>query len=117
VRLRPGLATALQEARAANCSLIVSRLDRLSRNVHFIAGLMEFKVHFVVAAFGQDVDNFTLHIYASIAQQERKMIGERISAAHLIAKNAERNSDWNCDRKLSDGASLRWAELQRPDKR
>jgi len=47
---------------------------------------MEFKVHFVVAAFGQDVDNFTLHIYASIAQQERKMIGERISAAHLIAK-------------------------------
>jgi hypothetical protein len=44
---------------------------------------MEFKVHFVVAAFGQDVDNFTLHIYASIAQQERKMIGERISAAHV----------------------------------
>jgi DNA invertase Pin-like site-specific DNA recombinase len=37
--LRPGLATALKEARAARCPLIVSRLDRLSRNVHFIAGL------------------------------------------------------------------------------
>jgi DNA invertase Pin-like site-specific DNA recombinase len=84
--LRPGLAAALQEAHAAGCPLIVSRLDRLSRNVHFIAGLMEFNVHFAVAAFGQDVDSFTLHIYASIAQQERKMIGERISAAHAIAK-------------------------------
>jgi DNA invertase Pin-like site-specific DNA recombinase len=63
--LRPGLAPALKEARAAHCPLIVSRLDRLSRNVHFIAGLMEHKVHFVVALFGRDVDHFTLHIYAS----------------------------------------------------
>jgi DNA invertase Pin-like site-specific DNA recombinase len=54
--------------------------------MHFIAGLMEFEVHFVVAASGQDGDDITLQIYASIAQQERKMIGERISAAHLIAK-------------------------------
>jgi DNA invertase Pin-like site-specific DNA recombinase len=46
--LRPGLAAALKEARAARCSLIVSRLDRLSRNVHFITGLKEHKVHFVV---------------------------------------------------------------------
>jgi DNA invertase Pin-like site-specific DNA recombinase len=39
--LDPGLAAALKEARAARCSLIVWRLDRLSRNVHFITGLME----------------------------------------------------------------------------
>jgi len=45
--LRPGLATALKEAKSARCPLIVSRLDRLSRNVHFITGLMEHKVHFV----------------------------------------------------------------------
>ena len=88
--LRPGLATALKEARAARCPLIVSRLDRLSRNVHFIAGLMEHKVHFVVALFGRDVDHFTLHIYASIAQQERKMISERVRAAALIAKSQGR---------------------------
>src|SRR5271165_4370845 len=61
--LRPGLATALKEARAARYPLIVSRLDRLSRNVHFITGLMEHKVHFVVAALGRDCDDFTLHIY------------------------------------------------------
>src|SRR6266436_3715346 len=56
--MRPGLATALKEARVARSPLIVSRLDRLSRNVHFITGLMEHKVHFVVAAFGRDVDDF-----------------------------------------------------------
>ena len=88
--LRPGLAAALKEARAARCPLIVSRLDRLSRNVHFIAGLMEHKVHFVVAAFGRDVDHFTLHIYASIAEHERKMISERVKAATLIAKSQGR---------------------------
>jgi DNA invertase Pin-like site-specific DNA recombinase len=85
--LRPGLAAALEEARAARCPLIVSRLDRLSRNVHFITGLMEHKVHFIVALFGRDVDDFTLHIYASIAEQERKMIAERVRAAALIAKS------------------------------
>jgi DNA invertase Pin-like site-specific DNA recombinase len=88
--LRPGLAAALKEARAARCPLIVSRLDRLSRNVHFIAGLMEHKVHFMVAVFGRDVDHFTLHIYASIAEQERKMISERVRAATLIAKSQGR---------------------------
>ena len=52
--LRAGLAVALKEARAARCPLIVSRLDRLSRNVHFITGLMEHKVHFIIAALGRD---------------------------------------------------------------
>ena len=42
--LRPGLAKALKEAKSAHCPLIVSRLDRRSRNVHFITGLMEHKV-------------------------------------------------------------------------
>jgi DNA invertase Pin-like site-specific DNA recombinase len=90
ILLRPGLAAALKEARAARCPLIVSRLDRLSRNVHFIAGLMEHKVHFLVARFGRDVDHFTLHIYASIAEQERKMISERVRAATLIAMSQGR---------------------------
>jgi DNA invertase Pin-like site-specific DNA recombinase len=90
ILLRPGLAAALKEARSLRSPLIVSRLDRLSRNVHFIAGLMEHKVHFVVALFGCDVDHFTLHIYASIAEQERKMISERVRAANLIAKSRGR---------------------------
>jgi DNA invertase Pin-like site-specific DNA recombinase len=85
--MRPGLATALEEARAARSPLIVSRFDRLSRNVHFITGLMEHKVHFVVAALGRDCDNFTLHIYASLAEQERKMISERTKAGLARSKN------------------------------
>ncbi len=84
--MRPGLAAALKEARAARCPLIVSRLDRLSRNVHFITGLMEHKVHFVVAALGRDCDDFTLHIYASLAEAERRMISERIKAALARSK-------------------------------
>jgi DNA invertase Pin-like site-specific DNA recombinase len=84
--LRPALACALKEARFRRCPLIVSRLDRLSRNVHFIAGLLEHKVHFMVAAFGRDCDPFTLHIYASLAEQERKMISERAKAAAAVAQ-------------------------------
>jgi DNA invertase Pin-like site-specific DNA recombinase len=84
--LRAGLAAGLKEARTAHCPLIVSRLDRLSRNVHFITGLMEHKVHFIVAAFGRDCDDFTLHIYASLAEQERKMISERIKAALAVTR-------------------------------
>ena len=47
---------------------------------------MEHKVHFIVAALGRDCDDFTLHIYASLAEQERKMISERIKAAKAAAK-------------------------------
>jgi DNA invertase Pin-like site-specific DNA recombinase len=84
--LRPGLAQALKEARRLRYPLIVSRLDRLSRNLHFISGLMEHRVHFIVAELGQDRDHFTLHIWASMAEQERKLISERVKAAHAIAK-------------------------------
>jgi DNA invertase Pin-like site-specific DNA recombinase len=68
------------------CPLIVSKLDRLSRNVHFITGLMEHRVHFIVAELGKDRDDFTLHIWASLAEQERKMISERTKAGLAAAK-------------------------------
>src|SRR5271165_6490900 len=55
--------------------------------VHFITGLMEHKVHFVVAALGRDCDVFTLHIYSSLAEQERKMISERTKAGLAGSKN------------------------------
>lgn len=87
---RPGLAAALKEARAARCPLIVSRLDRLSRNVHFITGLMEHGVHFIVAALGRDCDHFVLHVYASLAEQERKLISERSKAAAAARKRKGR---------------------------
>jgi DNA invertase Pin-like site-specific DNA recombinase len=54
---------------------------------------MDHKVHFVVAAFGKDCDDFTLHIYASEAEQERKMISERVKAAAAV-QEAAREEVW-----------------------
>ena len=58
-----------------------AKLDRLSRDVAFIAGLMSKKVEFVVAELGPNVDSFLLHIYAALAEKERNLISERTRAA------------------------------------
>ena len=52
----------------------MTKLDRLSRDVAFIAGLMAQRVAFVVAELGPDIDPFILHIYAALAEKERAMI-------------------------------------------
>ncbi len=78
---RPQLAAALGAARRLRCQVLVAKLDRLSRDVHFIAGLMVQRVPFLVAELGTDVDPFMLHIYAALAEKERRMISERTRAA------------------------------------
>ena len=78
---RPVLAAALRMAAKLKCPLIVSKLDRLSRDVAFISGLMAQGVPFIVSELGKKADNFTLHIYAALAEQERKMISSRTKAA------------------------------------
>ncbi|MER9462636.1 recombinase family protein [Mesorhizobium sp. M0387] len=84
---RPQLAKALAAARKnSNCPVIVSKLDRLSRDVHFISGLMANRVPFVVAELGPNVDPFMLHIYASLAEKERALISERTRHALQEAK-------------------------------
>lgn len=84
---RPQLATAMSHARRIKGTVIVAKLDRLSRDVEFIAGTMKRGVPFVVAMLGLGVDPFTLHIYAALAQKEREFISERTKAA-LAAKKA-----------------------------
>jgi len=83
---RPVLASALADARKRKCAVLVSRLDRLSRDVAFISGLMARKVPFFVAELGLDVDPFMLHIYAAAAEKERRNIGERTKAALAAAR-------------------------------
>src|SRR5262245_44675661 len=83
---RPQLAAALKAAKRAKCSVLVAKLDRLSRDVHFISGLMVHKVPFIVAELGPNVDPFMLHIYAACAEQERRKIAERTRQALAAAK-------------------------------
>lgn len=84
---RPQLAAALSAARGARCSVLVSKLDRLSRDVAFVSGLMAQRVPFIVAELGRDADPFMLHLYAALAEKERRLIAERTKAA-LAAKKA-----------------------------
>jgi DNA invertase Pin-like site-specific DNA recombinase len=83
---RPQLAAALAKARALKCSLAVAKLDRLSRDVHFISGLMAHRVPFVVSELGSDVDPFLLHLYAALAEKERALISGRTKSALAAAK-------------------------------
>ena len=83
---RPQLKAALKAAKQAKCEVAVAKLDRLSRDVAFIAGLMSQRVPFIVTALGRNVDPFTLHIYAALAEQERRMISQRTIAGLAAAK-------------------------------
>jgi DNA invertase Pin-like site-specific DNA recombinase len=84
---RPHLAAALNAAKRAKCPVIVAKLDRLSRDVAFISGLMAQRVPFIVAELGADADPFMLHLYAALAEKERSLISQRTRAA-LAAKKA-----------------------------
>src|SRR4051812_43341279 len=66
---RPQLAAALASARTAKCAVLVSKLDRLSRDVAFISGLMAQRIPFIVAELGADADPFMLHLYAALAEK------------------------------------------------
>ena len=83
---RPQLAAAIRAARKAKCPVVVSKLDRLSRDVHFISGLMRERVPFIVTELGADTDPFMLHIYAALAEKERRLISERTRASLSAAK-------------------------------
>lgn len=85
---RPELRDALGAAKRLKCPVIVAKLDRLSRDVAFISDLMSRRVAFIVASLGPHVDPFMLHIYAAVAEQERRLISERTKAA-LAAKKAQ----------------------------
>ena len=83
---RPQLASALSAAKKARCSIVVAKLDRLSRDVAFIAGLMASRVPFIAAELGADADPFMLHLYAALAEKERRMISARTRDALGAAK-------------------------------
>ena len=85
---RPVLAAALAAAKKAKGAVVVAKLDRLSRDVAFIANLITQRVPFVSVELGADADPFMLHLYAALAEKERTLISERTRAA-LAAKKAQ----------------------------
>ena len=84
-RDRPQLAAALVAARVHRAVLVIAKLDRLARNVHFVSGLMESGVEFVAADM-PTVNRLTVHILAAVAEEEARMISARTKAALAAAK-------------------------------
>jgi DNA invertase Pin-like site-specific DNA recombinase len=82
---RPELAKAIAHARRAHATLLIAKLDRLARNVHFISGLMESKVDFVACDM-PTANRLTVHILAAVAEDEARAISERTKTALAAAK-------------------------------
>lgn len=82
---RDALQQAIAHTKKINGTLVIAKLDRISRRVSFIAGLMESGINFKVAEMS-DATEFQLHIYAALAQEERRLISERTKAALASAK-------------------------------
>lgn len=97
---RPQLAAALAQAKAVGAVLLIAKLDRLARNVAFIANLLEAGVD-IKAVDLPEANRFVLHIMAAVAEQEAKAISERTKVALAAARER--------------GAKLGWANPHRSD--
>lgn len=97
---RPQLARAMAEAKRIGAVLLIAKLDRLARNVAFIANLLESGVE-IAAADMPEANTFVLHLMAAVAQHEAQAISDRTRAALAAAK--------------ARGAKLGWAMPERRD--
>jgi DNA invertase Pin-like site-specific DNA recombinase len=112
---RPVLAAALAAAKRAKLPVIVAKLDRLSRDVHFISGLMAHKVPFIVTELGADTDPFILHLFAALAQKERALISQRTKEGLRAAKaRGVKLGGWNTGSEASKRQADQLAETMKP---
>ncbi len=88
---RAQLALAMAECRLTGATLLIAKLDRLARNVHFISGLMESGVEFVAVDM-PTVNRLTVHILAAVAEEEARMISARTKAA--LAQSKKQLGGW-----------------------
>lgn len=101
---RPELMKALQLARKEKAELLVAKLDRLSRDVEFIARTI--KQATIRVASMPHADNFQLHIYAALAEQEREFISKRTKAALQVAKDKGRQLGGLRDKTMKRNAAI-----------
>lgn len=82
---RPALAKAIEACRAFNAKLVIAKLDRLSRDAHFLLGLEKAGIEFVAVDMPH-ANRLTVGIMALVAEQEREAISQRTKAALAAAK-------------------------------
>ncbi|NEH58112.1 DNA invertase [Rhizobium leguminosarum] len=110
---RVQLANAIKTARRSNAKLVIAKLDRFSRKVSFISRMMESDVGIVVADMPTATE-FQLHIFAALAQEERRLISARTKAALVQAKqrgvqlgaNGKRLAEQNRNRAIRNATEL-----------
>jgi DNA invertase Pin-like site-specific DNA recombinase len=98
---RPQLALALAEAKRAGAVLLIAKLDRLARNVAFIANLLESGVE-VTAADMPEANRFLLHVMAAVAEHEAQAISDRTKAALAAAKARGVKLGWSNPERASE---------------
>ena len=77
---------AIQLAKNENAVLIIAKLDRLARNVNFVSSLMDAGIEFLAVDM-PSANNFTIHIFSALAEQEAKLISSRTKLALAELKN------------------------------
>lgn len=111
---RPQLAAAIEQSKRTGATLLIAKLDRLARNVHFISGLMESGVDFIAADMPQ-ANRLTVHIMAAFAEHEARAISERTKAALAALKARGKklgNPKWK--KYIAKARAARIANLPRP---
>ncbi len=83
----------------------MSKLDRLSRDVAFVSGLMDQHVPFIVAELGRDANPFMLHLYAALVEKERRSISDRTKAA-LAAKKKASGAQLGNPRNIAEAGAM-----------
>jgi DNA invertase Pin-like site-specific DNA recombinase len=111
---RPQLAAALRQCKVTGATLVIAKLDRLSRNMAFLAALMDGSVEFV-ACDNPTASRFTLHILAAVAEHEAAMISQRTRAALQAARErgvklGGYRGTVHCDPALGTAANARKAQ-------
>lgn len=84
-RDRPELSKAISLCKKHDAVLLIAKLDRLARNVHFISGLLESGIRFVAVDM-PNADRFMMHVYAAVAEEEARRISDRTRSALAAAK-------------------------------
>jgi DNA invertase Pin-like site-specific DNA recombinase len=99
---RPELSRAIEFAKANDAMLVIAKLDRLSRDVHFISGLLKQPIK-IIACDIQSEDPFVWHMFAAVAEKEHAMIIGRIKSA--IAEKRKQGVVWGSNKARTDAAT------------